>query len=213
MDEKYDIFPCKQSDFVLGKNSEGEIFIPNGESVFYEDYTVTVMGYLKDIETFIYEMAFREDYRKLPKIVTIVGGGSVGNNVARLLAQEEWDVRVIEQDKDIIENSCTENNPIYFWGDGTDIDFLNKCRVEESSLLIAVTNSDERNLLVSLLGQYIGVERIITRADRLSMKRFEEIGVDVVRSARGAAIRKVVHQLIEDKPSSNRTRTWRLSIN
>lgn len=187
--------------FVLGKNSEGEIFIPNGESVFYEDYTVTVMGYLKDIETFIYEMAFREDYRKLPKIVTIVGGGSVGNNVARLLAQEEWDVRVIEQDKDIIENSCTENNPIYFWGDGTDIDFLNKCRVEESSLLIAVTNSDERNLLVSLLGQYIGVERIITRADRLSNEKvFEEIGVDVVRSARGAAIRKVVHQLIEDKP-------------
>ena len=78
---------------------------------------------------------------------------------------------------------------------------MNKCRVEESSLLIAVTNSDERNLLVSLLGQYIGVERIITRADRLSNEKvFEEICVDVVRSARGAAIRKVVHQLIEDKP-------------
>ena len=67
--------------------------------------------------------------------------------------------------------------------------------------MIAVTSSDESNLLVSLLGQYIGVERIITRADRLSNEKiFEEIGVDVVRSARGAAIRKVVHQLIEDKP-------------
>ena len=50
------------------------------------------------------------------RFITIVGGGSVGNNVARLLAQEEWDVRVIEQDKDIIENACTENNPIYFLG-------------------------------------------------------------------------------------------------
>ena len=48
------------------------------------------MGYLKDIETFIYEMAFREDYRKFTKVVTIVGGGSVGNNVASILAQEEW---------------------------------------------------------------------------------------------------------------------------
>jgi trk system potassium uptake protein len=186
---------------VLAKKKEGDIFIPNGESVFYEDDTITVMGFLDDIETFLYEMAFREDYRTLPKIVTVVGGGTVGKNVANLLAQANWDVRVIEQKIEIIDEVCTENNPIYFRGDGTDIDFLSKCRVEESSLLIAVTNSDERNLLVSLLGQYIGVERIITRADRLSNEKiFEEIGIDVVRSARGAAIRKVVHQLIEDKP-------------
>ena len=79
--------------------------------------------------------------------------------------------------------------------------FLNKCRVEESSLLIAVTNSTKEIYWYHYSSQYIGVERIITRADRLSNEKvFEEIGVDVVRSARGAAIRKVVHQLIEDKP-------------
>ncbi len=187
--------------FVLARRKDGEIFIPNGESVLYADDTITVMGFLADIETFLYEMAFQEDYRKLPKIVTVVGGGIVGGAVAHLLSRDGWDVRVIEQSKEMIQDVCTENNPVYFWGDGTDIDFLNKCRVEESSLLIAVTSSDESNLLVSLLGQYIGVERIITRADRLSNEKiFEEIGIDVVRSARGAAIRKVVHQLIEDKP-------------
>jgi trk system potassium uptake protein TrkA len=63
-------------------------------------------------------------------------------------------------------------------------------------VLVATTDNDEKNLLVSLLAKQLGVKRIVTRADRLSNERlFEKVGIDVVRSARGAAIRSVVRTI------------------
>ena len=42
----------------------------------------------------------------------------------------------------------------------------------------------------------LGVKRIITRADRLSNERmFEKVGIDVVRSAKGAALRSILKSI------------------
>ena len=81
-------------------------------------------------------------------------------------------------------------------GDGTDLDLLQAERIGERPLLVAVTSNDEKNLLVSLLAKSLGVERIVTRADHLSNERlFEKVGIDVVLSARGAAVRSVLRSL------------------
>ena len=67
-------------------------------------------------------------------------------------------------------------------------------------MLIAVTLSDEKNLLVSLLAKQLGVPRIITRASSPSNERlFEGVGVDVVRSATGAAVRSVLKDIVESR--------------
>jgi trk system potassium uptake protein TrkA len=51
-------------------------------------------------------------------------------------------------------------------------------------------------LLVSLLAKQEGVPRIITRADRSTNERlFEKVGIDVVRSAQGAAIGSVCRRI------------------
>jgi trk system potassium uptake protein TrkA len=62
--------------------------------------------------------------------------------------------------------------------------------------MVAVANNDEKNLLVSLLAKQLGVKRTVTRANRLANElMFEKVGVDVVRSAKGAAIRSVVRSV------------------
>ena len=54
-------------------------------------------------------------------------------------------------------------------------------------------------MLVSLVMKQLGNPRVVTRADRLSNERlFEKVGVDVVRSAKGAAIRTVLRTVDED---------------
>jgi trk system potassium uptake protein TrkA len=127
--------------------------------------------------------------------VTIVGGGSVGQMVAEALeGAGGFDLRVIEADEERAQELAkTLPKTLVLHGDGTDIDLLEGEDVRSSRVLVAVTNRDEKNLLVSLLGKQLGVKRIVTRADSTANERlFERVGIDVVRSAKGTAIQAVV---------------------
>lgn len=129
----------------------------------------------------------------------MVGGGAVGLSVARGLKQAGWRVKIIEVERERCEVLASSIDCLVLHGDGTDLDMLEQESVGAASVLVAVTNNDERNLLVSLLAKHLGVPRIITRADRLINERiFEKVGIDVVLSARGAAIRWIVDELVED---------------
>jgi trk system potassium uptake protein TrkA len=62
--------------------------------------------------------------------------------------------------------------------------------------LVSVIDNDERNLFASLLGRQLGVRRIITRVGkRANLRLFERVGIDVVVSARGAAVASLLHQI------------------
>jgi trk system potassium uptake protein TrkA len=61
---------------------------------------------------------------------------------------------------------------------------------------VSVIDNDEKNLLASLLGRQLGVRRIITWVSNPDNRRlFERVGVDVARSARGAASASVTLQI------------------
>jgi trk system potassium uptake protein TrkA len=128
----------------------------------------------------------------------VVGGGSVGLSVARGLEAAGWSIRVIEESRERCEAISPTLRGLVIHGDGTDLDLLEQEHAADASVLVAVTNNDEKNLLVSLMGRTLGIPRVVTRADRLSNERlFERVGIDVVRSARGAAIRGVVHDIVD----------------
>ena len=128
----------------------------------------------------------------------IVGGGLVGAAVAEELGDAGWQVKILESSHDRCQELASQLDCLVLHGDGTDLDTLEQEVGDEPDALIAVTSNDEKNLLISLLGQYLGIPRVITRADRLVNERiFERVGVDVVLSAKGAAIRRVVNDYVE----------------
>ena len=62
--------------------------------------------------------------------------------------------------------------------------------------IVAVTDSDEKNLLASLLGRQLGIPKVITRVTSAANRRvFERVGIDVPLSARGAAMEAVLHMI------------------
>lgn len=129
---------------------------------------------------------------------TIVGGGRVGRAIAEGLAEAKWQVKLIEVDKARCEAVSQMVPALVLHGDGADVELLEQERIGDSPVVITVTNSDEKNLLIALLVKQLGNPRIITRADRLSNERmFEKVGVDVVRSATGAAIRRILTHVDE----------------
>ena len=187
--------------FVSCKRADNAPFLPTGDTVLEARDKVTVIGFSHSLRVLLKKYIQVIDHDQEEKRVTIIGGGSAGGNVADKLYDSGWSVEVIESDPEVQRKLASKGTFLVHLGDGTDFVTLQELSVQNSSLVVAVTNSDEKNFLASVLAQYLGVERIITRANRLvNEELFEDLGIDVVLSARGAAIRKMVHQVIENAP-------------
>jgi trk system potassium uptake protein TrkA len=91
---------------------------------------------------------------KLAKKILIVGGGNIGFNLAKNLETlaEGVRVKIIEKNKDRAEFIANElNNTIVINGDGLDEDVLKEANIEETETVLALTNDDEDNIMVSVL--------------------------------------------------------------
>ena len=91
---------------------------------------------------------------KVSKKILIVGGGNIGFNLAKNI-EENLDaarVKIIEKNKDRAEFLARElNNTIVINGDALDEEVLAEANLEESETVLALTNDDEDNLMVSVL--------------------------------------------------------------
>jgi len=173
-----------------------EMIVPMGNTVVQSGDKVIAMGRWKSIRWLLQRFLRSEKRGRDRRNATVVGGGTVGVTVVRGLEEAGWEVKLVESNKERCEEIASGLDSMVLHGDGADIDLLEQERIGEASVLVATTDNDEKNLLVSLLAKQLGVNRIVTRADRLSNERlFEKVGIDVVRSARGAAIRSVVRTI------------------
>ena len=75
---------------------------------------------------------------------------------------------------------------------------LNEEEVNESDVVVSVTNNDEKNLLCSLLVKQLGVKRVVSRVSQnLNIPLFEKVGIDVAVSPNNAALNEVKNDLYE----------------
>jgi trk system potassium uptake protein TrkA len=177
-----------------------EIFVPKGNTQLQPGDKVTAMGDPAGMERLLFRSLRARHHRHDARRVTVVGAGEVGVAVALGLEDLGWSVKVIESKSDRCEQIARVLNSLVLHGSGTDLDLLEQENIADDSALVAVTNNDERNLLVSLLAKHLGVPRIITRASSHSNERlFDKVGIDVVRSAQGAAIQSVVRGVVASR--------------
>lgn len=78
----------------------------------------------------------------------IVGAGEVGFHIARRLASENKEVLVIDWQKDVLTNVAERLDVDTLLGSGSSPRVLEQAGVKEADILIAVTDSDEINLIV-----------------------------------------------------------------
>jgi trk system potassium uptake protein TrkA len=175
-----------------------DFLVPGADTVLAPGDRVIATGTRRSLERFYSHFVRSPGRGKEKRRAIVAGGGSVGSLVARGLTEAGWWVKLIEADQQRCEELASTLDCLVLHGDGSDLDLLQEERIDSTAALIAVTNNDEKNLLISLLAKHAGVPRIITRADRLTNERmFETVGIDVVLSARGAAIRSVCRDIVE----------------
>ena len=98
---------------------------------------------------------------------TIVGGGDVGAQLARLLGPRGLLDRVIERDRPRCQELAEQLDRVQvLHGDGTNLAFLREEQVGRADALLAVTGSDEANLMTSLLAREVGVDHVFALVHR-----------------------------------------------
>ena len=106
---------------------------------------------------------------KISNKILIIGGGNIGFNLAKNL-EESFDsarVKIIEKNKERAELIASElNNTIVINGDALDEEVLIEANIDEVQTVLALTNDDEDNLMVSVL-----VEKFAKDKSELSNKR------------------------------------------
>ena len=91
---------------------------------------------------------------KISNKILIIGGGNIGFNLASNIEKtfESTRVKIIEKDKNRAEFIANHlNDTIVINGNGLDEDVLNEANLEEVETVLALTNDDEDNLMVSVL--------------------------------------------------------------
>ncbi len=88
--------------------------------------------------------------------IIIVGCGKVGATIVEQLSDEGHDIVVVDINSKKIEAITTAYDVMGFVGNGTSYKVLKEAGIEDTELLIAVTDSDEQNLLTCLIAKKAG---------------------------------------------------------
>ena len=91
---------------------------------------------------------------KISNKFLIIGGGNIGFNLAKNLesSRDSARIKIIEKNKDRAEYIANElNNSLVINGNGLEEDVLKEANIDESETVLALTNDDEDNLMVSVL--------------------------------------------------------------
>ncbi|WP_440634107.1 Trk system potassium transporter TrkA [Candidatus Pelagibacter sp. HIMB1485] len=136
---------------VIGVIREDRFFIPKKtDEIKTNDKIYVIINSTQMSETL---EAFGHT-EKVSKKILIVGGGNIGFNLAKNI-EENLDaarVKIIEKNKDRAEFLASElNNTIVINGDALDEEVLAEANLEEAETVLALTNDDEDNLMVSVL--------------------------------------------------------------
>ncbi|MGC4024756.1 MAG: Trk system potassium transporter TrkA [Mesorhizobium sp.] len=149
------LFPDLPST-VVGVNRNGELFIPRSADQLLEGdraYVVTTKEQVKRTLSL-----FGHEEKEASRMV-IAGGGNIGLYVAKTIEQRRGRVRVklIEASRERAEKIADElHDTVVLSGSALDERLLLEAEVQDADLMVALTNSDQVNILSSVMAKRLG---------------------------------------------------------
>ncbi|MFY0607877.1 MAG: Trk system potassium transporter TrkA [Cyclobacteriaceae bacterium] len=129
--------------------------------------------------------------------IIIAGAGDLGFHLAKLLAFEEQDIILIDQDTATLEHASNHLDVHTIRGSSTSIKILEEANVSKADLLIAVTSIEETNLATAIIGKTLGAKRTIARISNIEFLHQREkcdlksLGIDEIISPESLAAREI----------------------
>ena len=95
--------------------------------------------------------------------IIVVGCGKMGSSLAVQLVAEGHRVTIVDQSESVIEQISNTQDVIGYVGNGAVFSVLESAGAKEADLMLALTESDELNLLSCLIAHKIGAKHTIAR--------------------------------------------------
>lgn len=117
--------------------------------------------------------------------IVIYGVGKVGMSLAETLSEEKHDIIIIDSDKKKIEEIQKSLDVLCIAGSIGDGEVIKKANVKQADILIAVSDSDEENIIACLIGKRQEIGKTIAKIINPSYLNKEilntyELGIDHV---------------------------------
>lgn len=179
-----------------------DVIIPNGNFVLHSGDKIHVTASHSNMVKFFKSIssAYRE---KRVKSAVLIGGGRVGYHLSQHLREMGVKVKIIEIDeKRCLELSERLDKVSIICGDGTDQDILREERVYDADAVVTLTGIDEENILMSLLAKNNGVNKVVTKVNRMNLMQLSEtLNLDSVISPKSIMVDQIL-QYVRAKQNS-----------
>ena len=111
--------------------------------------------------------------------IVIVGAGAIGSYIANLLTKEENNVILVDSDESRLEALSRDLDVMTRVGSGTDWQLLDDLLELSPHLLLALTGSDEKNLVTCAIAKNLGYPETVARVN--NEKYFNRTRLDFER--------------------------------
>lgn len=110
----------------------------------------------------------------------IIGGGKIGYYLLKTLKEKNYNVILIESDKNLCQSIAEDIDADIICGDGTDVDVLKDAGINEAEVVAAVTGADEENLVICKIAKStFNISKTIARVNNpKNISMFKALGVD-----------------------------------
>ena len=140
---------------------DGQCITPRGDFVLQEGDRIFVTAPTENLTTLMRHLGI---IRRRVRRCLICGGSRVAYHLAQMLEKNGVSVTIIEQDPErcvSLTNQLPDVNVIQ--GDGNDQELLESEGLRKTDALVALTGSDEMNMIISLYAQTKEVPQVITK--------------------------------------------------
>ena len=178
--EAASVFPgIKFMPIAIERGGSHTAIIPRGDTVFKNDDHVYFITCHDGVDELYNLMGTKKD--KIEKIM-ILGGGRVGNKVAKELSSEGYSVKLIENNSEKAEDLANSlPNVLVLNIDGTRVDLLSEESLEDMDAFIATTGDSQKNIMSCLMAKSKNISRTIAIVDNTDyFELSESIGVDTL---------------------------------
>jgi trk system potassium uptake protein len=135
--------------------------------------------------------------------IIIAGAGEVGTHLAKMLSNENHDILLIDPEEDRLKAIDSTLDVLTYHGSATSMSLLQSILKKKTDLFIAVTHSEDTNIVSAILAKKFGAQKTIARIDNLeymehaSEDYFQTLGIDSLIYPELIAAREVLGLLHE----------------
>ncbi len=145
-----------------------EVFIPDGSFVLQSGDEIAFIVQRRKMRNFLHQIGF---HSRRVRNTLLLGGGRCAYYLARALSEHGVAVTIVEKDaKRCVELSELLPKAVVINGNPSNVDQLREVGIDAAGSVVAMTDIDEENILLSLHAKEVSNAKLVTKVNRITFR-------------------------------------------